>query len=92
MITDLQIQSLSASAITDYLDCSLQYKFKRIDHLQSEFTADALLLGSTIHQTLQSYYNHQMNHHYWFWMNCWIILSSSGMKMCSKLQTLNTRR
>ena len=42
-------EHLSASAIGDYIDCSLLYKFGRIDRIQAEFKADALEFGSAIH-------------------------------------------
>ena len=40
---------LSASAVSDYLDCSLLYKFGRIDKIRPAFTPDALEFGSAIH-------------------------------------------
>jgi putative RecB family exonuclease len=40
---------LSASAVSDYLDCSLMYKFGRVDKIKPAFTADTLLFGSAIH-------------------------------------------
>ena len=36
---------LSASAVSDYLDCSLMYKFGRIDKIKAAFTPDALEFG-----------------------------------------------
>ena len=47
---------LSASAISEYIDCGLSYKFSRIDKIQPEFTSDALEFGSVIHKVLQNYY------------------------------------
>ncbi len=40
---------LSASAVSDYLDCSLLYKFGRVDKIRPAFTPDALEFGSAIH-------------------------------------------
>ena len=48
---------LSASAITDYMDCGLLYKFGRIDKLKQEFTSDALVLGTAIHEVLAEFYS-----------------------------------
>ena len=47
---------LSASAINDYVDCGLHYKFGKVDRLVPEFTPDALVFGTTIHLVLESYY------------------------------------
>jgi putative RecB family exonuclease len=43
---------LSASSINDFLDCSLMFKFSRIDKIKTESTSDALVLGSCVHQAL----------------------------------------
>ena len=43
---------LSASAINDYLDCSLLFKFGRIDRIEPEFKSDAMEFGSAIHIAL----------------------------------------
>ena len=43
---------LSASAVSDYLDCSLLYKIGRVDKVKPDFTADSLELGSAIHMVL----------------------------------------
>ena len=47
---------LSASAITSYIDCGLNYKFGKIDRLVPEFTSDALVFGTVLHMVLESYY------------------------------------
>ena len=52
---------LSASAISDYLDCGLLYKLGRIDKLPPEFTADALEFGVTIHRVLADFYQAKMS-------------------------------
>jgi len=44
---------LSASSINSYLECGLQYKFSRVDKLKPDFTADALVYGSTIHKAIE---------------------------------------
>ena len=49
-------EHLSVSAVRSYMDCSLAYKFQRIDHLQEEGTSDNLVLGQTIHQALAGFY------------------------------------
>jgi putative RecB family exonuclease len=51
---------LSASSIGDYLDCSLLYKFGRIDKIQAEFKSDALEFGSAIHLTLADFHLEKM--------------------------------
>jgi len=38
---------LSSSSIGDYVECSLLYKFGRIDRLPMEFASDALKFGTT---------------------------------------------
>ena len=47
---------LSATAINDYLSCSLLFKLGRVDKLKPDFTPDALEFGSVIHQALGWYY------------------------------------
>jgi len=51
---------LSASSISDYLDCGLLYKFGRIDKLKPEMKSDALEFGSTIHLVLAESYQNKM--------------------------------
>ena len=51
---------LSASGISDYIDCGLLYKFGRIDKLEPEFVSAALLLGIAIHATLAEFYQSKM--------------------------------
>ncbi len=47
---------LSASSIGTYVECSLMYKFAKIDKIPVEYTGDALKFGSAIHLTLEKYY------------------------------------
>ena len=47
---------LSSSSIGDYIECSLLYKFGRIDRLRPEYHSDALEFGSVIHLVLGDYY------------------------------------
>jgi putative RecB family exonuclease len=51
---------LSASAISTYVDCSLQYYFNYIKRLPMEFVSDALEFGTAIHLTLADYYRAKM--------------------------------
>ena len=51
---------LSASAINDYLDCGLLYKFGRIDRIPASFTSDALEFGSAMHLTLADLHREKM--------------------------------
>lgn len=54
---------LSASSISDYLECSLSYKFRRVDQIEFEHTSDSLLFGSTIHKCIEEYYQAKMKNH-----------------------------
>jgi len=47
---------LSASSINSYLDCSLAYRFSKVERLKPEKTAAELAFGSAIHQSLQVFY------------------------------------
>jgi putative RecB family exonuclease len=49
---------LSASSIGTYIECGLLYKLSRIDKLEPEGRADALELGSVIHEAL-AHFNRQ---------------------------------
>jgi putative RecB family exonuclease len=51
---------LSASSITTYQDCSLQYYFSRVKRLPMEFVADALSFGTVIHLVLAEFYKSKM--------------------------------
>ena len=51
---------LSASSINQYIDCSLAYRFSKIDQIKPEFTSDALVFGSCIHKVLEYLYNEKM--------------------------------
>jgi len=51
---------LSASSIGEYVECSLLYKFGRIDRLPMEFKSDALEFGTCIHRVLEQYYSAKM--------------------------------
>jgi putative RecB family exonuclease len=55
-----QMPHLSASSIGDYVECSLLYKFGRIDRLPMDFKADAMIFGSVIHLVLGEYYEGKM--------------------------------
>jgi len=51
---------LSASSISDYVDCGLLYKFGRIDRIIPEFKSDALEFGSAIHMALADFHMSKM--------------------------------
>ena len=51
---------LSASSIGEYVECSLLYRFGRIDRLPMEFKSDALEFGTCIHRVLEQYYSARM--------------------------------
>lgn len=48
---------LSASSINSYIECSLAYRFSKVDRIQPEKTSAEMLLGSAIHRTLQVFYD-----------------------------------
>ena len=54
---------LSASSIGDYCECSLLYKFGRIDRIPMEHKSDALEFGTCIHKVLEEYYLEKMSGH-----------------------------
>ena len=56
-----QLPHLSASGIGSYVDCGLRYRLSKIDHLEAEFTSDALAYGSTIHRVLENYHEARMH-------------------------------
>ena len=47
---------LSSSAIGEYVECSLLYRFGRIDKLPFEFRSDNLEFGTVIHRVLGEFY------------------------------------
>ncbi len=47
---------LSASAINSYIDCSLAYRFSKIDKIPVEQLSADMLLGSAVHKALQVFY------------------------------------
>ena len=60
-ISELRKQPhLSASQINGYIECSLSYKFSKIDKIKPEYTADALVFGSVIHHTIAQFHQERM--------------------------------
>ncbi|WP_028314657.1 RecB family exonuclease [Desulfatibacillum aliphaticivorans] len=51
---------LSASGVNAYVECGLQYKFSRVDHLIPEFRTDVLEFGSCIHKALADFNQERM--------------------------------
>ena len=51
---------LSASGVNEYVECSLLYRFGRIDRLPMEFVAAELEFGTAIHKVLEEYYRAKM--------------------------------
>jgi len=47
---------LSASAITSYIECGLQFRLGKIDRLVPEFTSAAMVFGTVIHLVLETFY------------------------------------
>ena len=55
-----KVPHLSASGINEYVDCSLLYRFGRVDRLPMEFVAAELEFGTVIHKVLEEYYRAKM--------------------------------
>ena len=55
-----EVPHLSASAINEYIECSLCYKFGKIDKLPFEARSDALEFGTVIHAVLETFYQDKM--------------------------------
>ena len=56
MLSELRKQPhLSVSAVEDYMECGLHFKFSRIDKLKTKYRADALVYGKTNHKVLAEY-------------------------------------
>jgi putative RecB family exonuclease len=53
-------EHLSASSIGTYVECSLMYKFGKIDHIPMEYNPDNLVFGTCIHITLEHFYQEKM--------------------------------
>jgi len=51
---------LSASSIAEYMECSLSYRFSRIDKLKPEHISDNMTFGSCIHQALADFHQERM--------------------------------
>ena len=60
-LSDLrQKPHLSASSISTYIDCSLQYYFSHVRRLPMEFVSDAMSFGTVIHLVLAEFYRSKM--------------------------------
>jgi len=55
-----QAPHLSASGISEFIECGLSYKFSHIDKLQPESYPDTLAFGSVIHKVLENYHQLMM--------------------------------
>ena len=53
-------EHLSASSIGTYVECSLMYKFSKIDKIKMEERPSAMEFGSAIHITLEQFYQEKM--------------------------------
>ena len=51
---------LSASAIAEYMECSLSYRFSRIDKLKPEFKSDNMEFGKCNHKALADFHQERM--------------------------------
>jgi len=52
---------LSASSISDYIDCSMLYKWGRVDKLPREYIPSTLTFGTVIHLVLAEFYQGKMD-------------------------------
>ena len=60
-ITELRSKPhISVSSVNAYLECGLQYKFKRIDRFPIESVSDNLVYGSVIHKCLADFNQEKM--------------------------------
>lgn len=55
-----QKEHLSASAIGTYVECSLSYYFSKVMKIPMEFKSDNMEFGSSIHNTLEQYYQEKL--------------------------------
>jgi putative RecB family exonuclease len=55
-----KIPHLSASAIAQYIECSLSYLFSRIDKRKPEFLSDNMEFGKCIHRALADFHQERM--------------------------------
>jgi putative RecB family exonuclease len=53
-------EHLSASSIASYIECSLNYRFSRIDKLKPEFLSDNMEFGKCIHKALADFHQERM--------------------------------
>jgi len=53
-------EHLSASSIGTYVECSLMYKFSKIDKIPMEQKSDAMEFGTCIHITLEQFYQERL--------------------------------
>jgi putative RecB family exonuclease len=51
---------ISVSGINSYVECGLQYRFRRIDRLSPESISDNLVFGSAIHKSLADFNQEKM--------------------------------
>ena len=60
-ISDLRSKPhISVSAVNSYVNCGLQYKFRRIDRLPPESISDNLVFGSAVHKSLADFNQEKM--------------------------------
>ncbi len=57
-------EHLSASAISDYIDCGLLFKFGRVDKIIPEFRPVSLEFGSAMHMALADFHMEKMREPY----------------------------
>ena len=55
----MTLKHLSFSSINQYITCGLQFRFRKIDNLEPEYTSDALVFGSSIHKVLAKFNQHR---------------------------------
>lgn len=51
-----ELTHLSYSSVRQYMDCGLQFKFRKVDQLEPEHTSEALVFGLCVHKALAKFH------------------------------------
>ena len=54
------MESISASQLSCYLGCSLQYKFRYVDKLPRPWRAASMAFGTSIHAAIEWFHRERM--------------------------------
>ena len=83
---------LSASGVNEYVECSLLYRFGRVDRLPMEFVAAELEFGTVIHKVLEEFYRAKMIGEKPCLKTCTSCSRRSGRRRPPRGRTFNIRR